>query len=171
MANRIFHQHNAHRPANATRSQSILNGPLAGPTMFFICLYHLSLIILHSSVVPLFSGRPLNRAMPQDALQKCAQTIIHHTMAITTLLNDLVSSEADLTRMGPIVGYSAFVAGSILTVCERSFRRGNSSGPQMNVPNIESEEMASMRTVLRVLRLYWKPVERLVSSYAAREHF
>lgn len=159
MANRIFHQHNAHRPANATRSQSILNGPLAGPTMFFICLYHLSLIILHSSVVPLFSGRPLNRAMPQDALQKCAQTII------------LVSSEADLTRMGPIVGYSAFVAGSILTVCERSFRRGNSSGPQMNVPNIESEEMASMRTVLRVLRLYWKPVERLVSSYAAREHF
>lgn len=162
-ANRIFYQDNARQPTNATSSQSVLNGPLAGPTMFFKCLYHLCLIILHSSVVPLFSGRPRSRFMPQDYLQKGAETIIRHVIAITALLNDLIARDADLTRMGPIVGYSAFVAGSVLTICEKSFRCGHSNGSQINVPKIDSKTMTSVRTILRTLSLYWKILERLVS--------
>jgi hypothetical protein len=162
-ANRIFCQHNAHQPANATSTGSVLNGPLAGPAMFVKYLYHLSLIILHSSVVPLFSGRPLSRFMPRDSLQKGAETIIRHVIAITVLLDDLIARDTDLTRMGPVVGYSAFVAGSVLTICEKSLRCGHSSGSQINVPRIDSKTMVSVRTVLRTLSLYWKILERLVS--------
>lgn len=72
-------------------------------------LCHACLVALHSSIVPLFSWRPSEKASLY-ARQLSAQTALHHANAISSLLGAAREAQCEPDIMPSFIGYAAYCA-------------------------------------------------------------
>lgn len=76
--------------------------------------YHQSKIVLHSTMVPHFSGIPLPHAVPRAAVRTSARTALEGARLISDMAADLNSLAIDGARLPPFTGYCMYVSASIL---------------------------------------------------------
>ena len=130
------------------------------------CLYHLCQIMLYSSVVPLFSPQPVAFKIPPSQVNASARVVLKSTIAMATLFKLRVQEKDGLRAISPLAAYVAFVTGSVLVLYGRvrSHMRIQISEDIETVPGVGSEEMESIRQILRTLKVHWWSVARLVWS-------
>jgi len=71
-------------------------------------------VILHATIVPIFSRKPPLATMSQHLLHTSAEKVVHHAFILTSFVQRVVSTSLDLTIVSPIVAYAAFILGSVL---------------------------------------------------------
>ncbi|KAJ5588334.1 hypothetical protein N7537_011012 [Penicillium hordei] len=89
-------------------------------------VYHQCQIVLHSMIVPLFSGIPADPNIDPGTQRKAAETVTHHAELFERLLAPYLYERKDVSRLPPLVGYGAFVVGIVILSTEVS--RRNKSG-------------------------------------------
>lgn len=77
-------------------------------------IYHQSKIVLHSAMVPHFSGIPLQHAVPRAAVRTSARTALEGARLMSEMAADLNSMSIDAARLPPFTGYCMYVSASIL---------------------------------------------------------
>lgn len=126
------------------------------------CIYHLCQIMLHSTAVPLFSGITSSAEILSVQVTANAQMVVKSTIAAAQIFKLRVQDGRDLRTLSPLSAYAAFVTGSVCVLYSRArSHRQIPEGLDM-VPSASSEEMAAICQLLRTLKTYWRPVERLV---------
>ncbi|ATY63935.1 Fungal transcriptional regulatory [Cordyceps militaris] len=83
--------------------------------MFHDAIYHQCQIVLHSLVVPLFSGIPADRNLDnhRQAQVMAAETVLKHADLYKQLLMPYLHGDEDVSRLPPLLGYGAFVVGMV----------------------------------------------------------
>jgi hypothetical protein len=79
-------------------------------------MYYLSRLLMHASMVPILSGRPVESPAAGERVKKKVEMVLQQAIAFVELLQQLVSKDLDMTRLWPFSGYAAFVAGSVFVV-------------------------------------------------------
>ncbi|KAJ5871803.1 uncharacterized protein N7529_004156 [Penicillium soppii] len=96
-------------------------------------VYHQCQIVLHSMIVPLFSGIPTDPKIDPETQRKAAETVTHHADLFERLLAPYLYGQRDVSRLPPIVGYGAFVVGIVLLSTEVSRRNKSAGGCRSNI--------------------------------------
>ncbi|QPC78040.1 hypothetical protein HYE68_008792 [Fusarium pseudograminearum] len=76
-------------------------------------IYELCLVYLYSSVVPALSCRTETPRFSQPMLQHAAEQAYEHSLRITNMAEQYLSSRASVSKLWPIVGYSAYVCAAV----------------------------------------------------------
>ena len=76
-------------------------------------IYHQSVSVLHSSLVPLFSCRTTKENL-KYARQISAQLSYEHASSISMLLKAVLSHSVDTDRLPSFIGYAAYSASAVL---------------------------------------------------------
>ncbi|KIL92393.1 hypothetical protein FAVG1_04804 [Fusarium avenaceum] len=76
-------------------------------------IYELCLVYLYSSVVPALSCRRETPRFSQPMLQQAAEQAYKHSLTITSMVKQYLSSKASTSKLWPIVGYSAYVCAAV----------------------------------------------------------
>ncbi|KAH0596634.1 hypothetical protein MHUMG1_05752 [Metarhizium humberi] len=119
----------------------------------FYCLCH---VALHSTIVPLFSGSPLDQQISAEDVRHSAQAVLYHAESFTSSLADCFGGELDVTYLPPVVGYGAFLTGSVLLAFEISYQ-------DKDVRLQKHSRMSAVQsivTMLDTLCTYWKCLRR-----------
>lgn len=130
--------------------------PTMRPNLLLLhVLYHACLVVLHSSIVPLFSWRPSEKASLY-ARQLSAQTALHHANAISSLLGAAREAQCEPDMMPSFIGYAAYCA------CAAQI-------PFLWCVKLEIKQNAHANLlinlgVIRGIGKYWKFIELLVSA-------
>jgi hypothetical protein len=114
-------------------------------------MYHMSLCVLHSSIVPLFSWSSNDEA-PSYASQLSAQKAFEHANNISSIL---ASTSFPPSRLAGLAGYTAYAACAIQIPYLRCLN-----------PVIKQQAHTNVSTNINVLRgvgVHWKFIELLVS--------
>lgn len=119
---------------------------------------HVCHIILHASVVPLFSGRPLNAALTRASTRFSGDIIFSHATEMGRLLQEYLSTGPDLTKLSPLVGFVAFIAGSVLVISAR-VRIYRNTNDRIQPPAVDSILIEACLATLGTLRTYWMPLQ------------
>ena len=82
--------------------------------VFVHALYHQCLLVLHSSLVPLFSGLDLPETVPPGVTSVSARTALRSAQEVSGIGADLLALDWDPTQIPAFVGYCMFVHQSIL---------------------------------------------------------
>jgi hypothetical protein len=129
-------------------------------------IYHQSQIALHSTKVPLFSGIPPGPNFDPNAQKESAETVLKHAELFHSLLESYISGQYHVSRLPPLVGYGAFVAGIVLLITEISYRERvvNGSSIEMAKSNYRSTATQSILRLLDDLRVYWTALQHPVSQ-------
>ncbi|GMG01658.1 unnamed protein product [Aspergillus oryzae] len=85
-------------------------------------LFHQCQIILHSMLVPLFSGASTGPEMDVENVKRSAEKVIRHAGLHEKILNPFLYGSGDITVLPPLVGYGAFIAGIVLLTTETPFQ-------------------------------------------------
>ena len=125
-------------------------------------LYHVCHIILHASVVPLFSGRPLNTALTRASTRLSGDIIFSHATEMGRLLQEYLSTGPDLTKLSPLVGFVAFIAGSVLVISAK-LRIYRNINDRIQTPAVDSILIEACLATLGTLRTYWMLLQSPVS--------
>jgi hypothetical protein len=82
-----------------------------------ICtMLHLSRLLLHASMVPFLSGSHSQSSISRDLVSEHVKIVLEQAVAYSKLLQELVTSDLDITRLWPMTGYGAFMVGSVFIV-------------------------------------------------------
>ncbi|PWI66992.1 hypothetical protein PCL_04498 [Purpureocillium lilacinum] len=125
-------------------------------------LYHLSQIVLESSRVPLFSGHQSNPQIPQEVVKRSAEAVLQHAKWVACLLSDYLTVVPDMTKLCPVVGFAAFVAGWVFVMCAQSQQRRN-----MNLPDVKVADSiwtGPIMQLLNTLQIYFQPLVPLTEQ-------
>ncbi|KAJ9608820.1 hypothetical protein H2200_006591 [Cladophialophora chaetospira] len=113
---------------------------LQQPVYTFVhALYHQCRLVLHSSIVPKFSGIPLDKAFPQEATALSARIALKSAQRISELGADIQALDWDPSQIASFVGYC--MDTSLATPAR-------------------SNLIASIR-LLKSMKIYWTNLERL----------
>lgn len=128
-------------------------------------LYHQCQITLHSMVVPLFSGVPIDSTIDPETQKKSAETVTHHADLFENLLTTYLRGESDVTRIPPLVGYGAFITGVVFLTTEISCQEKELHGISIKTDkrNRRLAATKSMLHILDALRAYWRALQHPVS--------
>lgn len=128
-------------------------------------VYHQCQIVLHSMIVPLFSGIPTDPKIDPETQRKAAETVTHHADLFERLLAPYLYGQRDVSRLPPIVGYGAFVVGIVLLSTEVSRRNKSVSELPVNAGKKDHRLVAveAILHLLDTLRVYWRALQRPVS--------
>lgn len=77
------------------------------------CVYNLSVCVLHSSVVPVFSGMMADPQVPKRFLRTSAEAAIKHATTIVQVAATFLNICDDVSRLPGITGYALFVSCSV----------------------------------------------------------
>jgi hypothetical protein len=142
--------------------------------LFHDAVYHQCQIVLHSMIVPLFSGIPTDPDIDPETQRKAAETVTYHADLFERLLAPYLYDRNDVSRLPPLVGYGAFVVGIVLLSTEIS-RRNQSMSELPENAGKNDHRLVAVEAILRLidtLRVYWRalqhPVSFLSSSNASR---
>ncbi|KAL9087904.1 MAG: hypothetical protein Q9165_006466 [Trypethelium subeluteriae] len=124
-------------------------------------LYYLNRILMHASMVPIFSGYPAELPSSRGLVQEHAEMVLRYATGFSRLLQQFVEKNLDMTRLWPFSGYGAYVIGSVFMVYARISQSAWIMDQSTRVPGPESEEMKTIQAVLEVLSVYWKPLRKL----------
>ncbi|KEF54612.1 uncharacterized protein A1O9_09054 [Exophiala aquamarina CBS 119918] len=128
------------------------------------CLYHLCQIMLHSSVVPLFSPQPTLSKMSPSRVKASAGLVLQSTTTLATIFKLRVQENDGLRTISPLAAYVAFVTGSVLVLYGRVRSHMQISEDTKMVPGVDSDEMIAIRRLLRILKVHWWSVARLADK-------
>ncbi|KIY01449.1 uncharacterized protein Z520_03001 [Fonsecaea multimorphosa CBS 102226] len=127
---------------------------LQQPVYTFVhALYHQCRLVLHSSLVPKFSGIRLDRAVPSEATALCARIALKSAQRISELGADILALDWDPAQIASFVGYCMYVSASIhiAFLCSRD--------ATLAVP-ARANLMASLK-LLKSMKMYWTNLKRL----------
>lgn len=111
-------------------------------------------LVLHSSLVPQFSGVAFLEGVPIEAVRVSAEIALSSAQSLSQLSADLLALEWDPTQIAPFFGYCMYVSASIhMTVLDKDNHLGGAARRNL---------MLSLK-MLRAMKPYWKILERLVS--------
>ncbi|EKG19101.1 hypothetical protein MPH_03622 [Macrophomina phaseolina MS6] len=82
-------------------------------TVSLNCLYHLCITYLNSSLVPVLSCSARTPDISQKMLRSAAEQAWEHSGVITRAVECCVMRKATISKLWPIVGYSAYVGATI----------------------------------------------------------
>ncbi|PYH34875.1 fungal specific transcription factor domain-containing protein [Aspergillus neoniger CBS 115656] len=128
-------------------------------------LYHQCQIAAHWMIVPLLSGIPSDPTIRSDKQRESADTVLKHAELLERLLAPYLYGRSDISRLPPLVGFGAFVAGIVLLATEISRQdcgvNGSFTKDCRNGPRIPA--VRAIVHLLDHLRVYWRALERPVS--------
>jgi hypothetical protein len=131
------------------------------PVYIFVhALYHQCRLVLHSSLVPHFSGVHLNERfhlherLSPEATNLSARIALKSAQAISELGADLLALEWDTSQIAPFVGYCMYVSASIHVTLL------SSTDPTLIA--LTRANLISNLKILSSMKLYWTNLERLV---------
>ncbi|KAI5868236.1 hypothetical protein GGS23DRAFT_544613 [Durotheca rogersii] len=127
-------------------------------------VYYLSRLLMHASMVPMLSGCAEELLDSRESVRGNLDLALQHACRFAALLQQFVAEDLDITRLWPFIGYGAFVAGSVFMVYSNTVQPTQCANPSVQVPGPNSEEMGTIRTILQVLSLYWKPLRGLATK-------
>ena len=81
--------------------------------IFAHAIYHQCRLVLHSSLVPQFSGLHLRDRIPPEATILSARIAIKSAQEISQLSADLLALDWDPAQVAPFVGYCMYASASI----------------------------------------------------------
>ncbi|KAH8688908.1 hypothetical protein GQ44DRAFT_734467 [Phaeosphaeriaceae sp. PMI808] len=134
--------------------------------IFLTSLCHVCHIILHGTVVPLFSGRSFDVARTPVSTRNSGDTILEHAAMVGRMLQQYLSTDPDLTKLSPLVGFVAFISGSVLAISARSQKYTDHN--EQSIPfSSEIRLIEACLVILDTLRTYWKPLQspRKLTTY------
>lgn len=79
-------------------------------------MYHVSRLLMHASMVPAFSGYPVESEASRESVLKHVEMVLQQAVSFTKLLQQFVAKDLDMTRLWPFSGYGASVVGSVFLV-------------------------------------------------------
>lgn len=127
--------------------------------VFVHSLHHQCWLALHISMVPQFSGLPIDCGVSPELVTASAMVALKHARAISKLCSDLIALEWDFHRLAPFVGYCIYVSASIhIVFLFLDNERLSRLAQRMLVSNLQ---------VLRGIKPYWFNLGRLVSKRCA----
>lgn len=128
-------------------------------------IYHQCQITLHSMNVPLFSGIPADPKSDLGTQKQSAKAVVKHAELFHGLLEPYVCGKCHVSRLPPLVGYGAFVAGIVLLVTELSCQERDANGT--SIRSLKGNyRLAAVKSILRLLddlRVYWTALQHPVS--------
>lgn len=91
-----------------------LRSPKTDPYKLFtmLCVYHLSIIVLHSSIVPIFSSTLSDLDISKKFVRLSAKEALQHSKLVIDMARIFVGCP-DISRLPGIAGYALFVSASI----------------------------------------------------------
>jgi hypothetical protein len=118
-------------------------------------MYHQCRLVLHSSLVPRFSGITLETAVPGEAVRLSAHIALNSALAISQIAADLLALEWDAAQMAPFLGYATYVAASVfislIFANDAKLKKSSRTG------------LAHSLRLLRQMKPYWSNLDKLVS--------
>lgn len=67
-------------------------------------------------MVPLLSGCSVGTPAERDAAQENDGAALQQAVSFVKLLQQVIANDLDITRLWPLIGYGAFVTGSVFVV-------------------------------------------------------
>jgi hypothetical protein len=77
-------------------------------------VYHICKIVLHSSVLPIFSNEDEEAATVSSINRTCALEVLSNASIFAELLQAVLDTNPDMTKIYPFVSYAAYTTGSVL---------------------------------------------------------
>lgn len=139
----------------------LTNNEMKELRIFLTSLYHACHIILHAAIVPPFSGRTVQLGFTRNAMRNSYETIFSHATKMGVLLKEYLSTSPDLTKLSPLVGFVAFITGSIVVVSMRSPKNGNTNDKAEPLA-FDISLIESCLITLGTLQAYWVPLQQPV---------
>ena len=118
--------------------------------------YHQCRTVLHSTLVPQFSGLPLPETVPVEITCVSARIALKGAQEITSLGADLEALDWDPTRIPAFVGYCMYVSASIQIAI-----LGSAESP---LKACARTSLISNLKWLNSLQIYWAHLGKLVSA-------
>jgi hypothetical protein len=128
-------------------------------------LFHQCQIILHSMLVPLFSGASTGPEVGVEAVKRSADCVVRHAGLHEKLLGPFLYGDCDATLVPPLMGYGAFITGVVLLATEASCQDKIAQGITAE-RQTESRKLCAVRAILRLLNIlcrHWRTLGHLVS--------
>jgi hypothetical protein len=116
-------------------------------------------MVLHSSLVPHFSGLSADNRISVEAINVSARVAHKRAQAISELGDHLLALDWEFSRIAPFVGYCMYVSASINIVF--LFSRNSA------LAVLAKSRLVSPLKVLIALKAYWSNLERLVRIHTA----
>jgi hypothetical protein len=118
-------------------------------------LHYQCCLVLHSSLVPQFSGLSLDPSISVELINVSARVALKYAQLISELGSDLIALDWEYSRIPPFVGYCIYGSASIHIVF--LFSRNES------LSALARTKLISNLKVLKSMKSYWTNLERLVS--------
>lgn len=133
------------RPANLDASAS------STFSLRYIC--HMCFCYLYSAIIPSLSGVQDTSGIPSKFSHAAAAQVTSHSAAMTELATSYIATQSDLSRLWPIVGYSAFFCASIQIRCFKILGSASISYLNRVVPHVE---------LCRAVQVHWSSLQPMV---------
>ena len=122
--------------------------------LFVHVLYHQCRTVLHSSLVPQFSGLQLPETVPAEVTNVSARIALQNAQDISNIGADLVTLDRDPTQIPGFFGYCMYVSASIHIAML-------GSGDSTLRANSRIWLISNLKW-LKSMRYYWKNLDKLV---------
>jgi hypothetical protein len=154
----------AQLPKNLTYSKRNLYEQLIvhGQSTYIMihALYHQSRLVLHASLVPLFSGFPMPEEVSSDLVAMSAQIGLQSAQKISQLGADFLALDYCSSHLPAFLGYCMYVSASTQLVLLSSQDERLASQARYNlISNVK---------FLRAIKEYWSNLQRLVRRWSDR---
>ncbi|KAM3429096.1 hypothetical protein MY4824_008464 [Beauveria thailandica] len=128
----------------------------------------LTSIVLHSLIVPLFSGIPADRNIDNHRQEqiRAAETVMNHADLFARLLAPYLHGEEDVSRLPPLVGYGAFVVGMVFLSTEAARRNQGTTEVPADTDKY-GDRLLVVRDIVRaldILRASWRALQQPAST-------
>ncbi|KIW11570.1 hypothetical protein PV08_10871 [Exophiala spinifera] len=121
--------------------------------VFVYALYHQCRLVLHSSLVPQFSGVRLYETLPTEATSLSARIALKSAGGLSELGSDLLALDWDPAQTPAFVGYCMYVSASIhITLL---------SSTDTALAAIAQKNLICNLKLLKSMKPYWTNLERL----------
>lgn len=95
------------------RQSSRLSSAGQGRIFSLTYLYHLCVVYLHSSVVPVLSCTTQNLPISRAMIRLSAEQAWEHSVSLTTMTDQFIAGKAAISKSWAVVGYGAYVCAAI----------------------------------------------------------
>lgn len=129
--------------------------------VFVHSVYHLCQMVIHSAILRRSSPGSVGSHELPDALKRSVEAALAHANHVGILLKQYFDHDCDSTRLGPFVGYAAYIATCILVAFSTVSTR-HSSSQHIKLRKRECELVVPMMKMIDSLAVFWKPLSKLV---------
>lgn len=112
---RLQDMHDILGPLNVPQSESGSTLELSHYQKLLLhAVYHICKIVLHSSVLPIFSNEDEEAATVSSINRTCALEVLSNASTFAELLQAVLDTNPGMTKIYPFVSYAAYTTGSVL---------------------------------------------------------